>query len=84
VQELGSGKTRVETLTGLGFRPRVLASHKLDDGISAARLLLARCWFDGEKCARGLEALRHYRCMGLREGAEERMPKIRYDDRGVV
>ena len=62
VQELGSGKTRVETLTALGFRPRVLASHKLDDGISAARLLLARCWFDAEKCARGLEALRHYRC----------------------
>ena len=113
VQELGSGKTRVETLTALGFRPRVLASHKLDDGIGAARLLLARCWFDGEKCARGLEALRHYRCewdprrqafrerplhdwashgadafrylaMGLREGREERMPAIRYDDRGVV
>jgi phage terminase large subunit len=113
VQELGSGKTRVETLTALGFRPRVLASHKLDDGISAARLLLARCWFDAEKCARGLEALRHYRCewdprrqafrerplhdwashgadafrylaMGLREGREERMPKIRYDDRGIV
>src|SRR5882724_4273269 len=113
VQELGSGKTRVETLTALGFRPRVLANHKLDDGISAARLLLARCWFDGEKCARGLEALRHYRCewdprrqalrdrplhdwsshaadafrylaMGLREGREERMPVIRYDDRGVV
>jgi hypothetical protein len=62
VHELGSGKTRVETLTALGFRPRVLASHKLDDGISAARLLLARCWFDAEKCARGLKALRHYRC----------------------
>jgi phage terminase large subunit len=113
VQELGSGKTRVETLTALGFRPRVLPSHKLDDGISAARLLLARSWFDAEKCARGLEALRHYRCewdprrqafrerplhdwashgadafrylaMGLREGREERMPVIRYDDRGVV
>lgn len=113
VQELGSGKTRVETLTGLGFRPRVLAAHKLEDGISAARLLLARCWFDAERCARGLEALRHYRCewdarrqtfrerplhdwashgadafrylaMGLREEREERMPPIRYDDRGIV
>ena len=61
VQELGSGKTRVETLTALGFRPRVLDAHKLDDGISAARLLLPRCWFDAAKCARGLEALRHYR-----------------------
>jgi hypothetical protein len=62
VQEMGSGKTRVETLTALGFRPRVLDVHKLEDGISAARLLLPRCWFDAEKCARGIEALRHYRC----------------------
>ena len=113
VQELGSGKTRVETLTALGFRPRVLEAHKLDDGINAARLLLARCWFDAENCSRGLEALRHYRCewdarrqafrahplhdwashgadafrylaMGLREGRDERMPKLRYDDRGIV
>ena len=53
VQELGSGKTRVETLTSLGFRPRVLASHKLDDGISAARLLLARCWFDAGSARAG-------------------------------
>ena len=62
VQELGSGKTRVETLTALGIRPRVLAQHRLEDGINEVRLLLPRCWFDAEKCARGLEALRHYRC----------------------
>jgi hypothetical protein len=62
VQELGNGKTRVETLTALGFRPRVLDGHKREDGISTARLLLPRCWFDAERCARGLEALRHYRC----------------------
>jgi hypothetical protein len=62
VQELGSGKTRVETLTALGFRPRVLDGHKREDGIGAVRLLLARCWFDAETCARGLETLRHYRC----------------------
>jgi len=61
VQELGSGKTRVETLTALGIRPRVLGQHKVEDGINAARLLLPRCWFDAERCARGLEALRHYR-----------------------
>ena len=61
VQELGSGKTRVETLTSLGIRPRVLNAHRVEDGINAVRLLLPRCWFDAEKCARGLEALRHYR-----------------------
>jgi hypothetical protein len=61
VQEMGSGKTRVETLQGLGIRPRVLDAHRLEDGIDQVRLLLPRCWFDAEKCARGLEALRHYR-----------------------
>ena len=62
VQELGSGKTRLETLAALCIRPRVLRQHKVPDGINAVRLLLPRCWFDSEKCARGLEALRHYRC----------------------
>jgi hypothetical protein len=61
VQEMGSGKTRVETLQGLGIRPRVLDAHRREDGIDQVRLLLPRCWFDAEKCARGLEALRHYR-----------------------
>ena len=61
VQELGSGKTRVETLTSLGIRPRVLNAHRVEDGINAVRLLLPRCWFDAEKCTHGLEALRHYR-----------------------
>jgi len=62
VQEMGSGKTRVETLQSLGIRPRVLDAHRLEDGINEVRLLLPRCWFDAERCARGLEALRHYRC----------------------
>jgi hypothetical protein len=61
VQELGSGKTRVETLTSLGIRPRVLSAHRVEDGINAVRRLLPRCWFDAESCARGLEALRNYR-----------------------
>ena len=61
VQELGSGKTRVETLTALGIRPRVLSAHRVEDGIHAVRQLLPRCWFDAEACARGIEALRNYR-----------------------
>ncbi len=26
------------------------------------RLVLNRCWFDAEKCARGVECLKQYRC----------------------
>ncbi|MCI0429074.1 MAG: hypothetical protein L0210_00825 [Rhodospirillales bacterium] len=61
VQEMGSGKTRVETLQSLGVWPRVLENGSLEDGINEVRKLLPRCWFDAANCARGLEALRHYR-----------------------
>lgn len=61
ISELGTGRTRVETLRSLGVAPRVLPRGSIEDGINAARLLLARCWFDAEKCARGIEALRQYR-----------------------
>jgi phage terminase large subunit len=61
VKELGSGRTRIETLIGLGRKPELVPSHKVDDGINAARLTLARCFFDRTKCADGLEALRQYK-----------------------
>ena len=35
VQELGSGKTRVETLTALGIRPRVLSAHRQQECASS-------------------------------------------------
>ena len=62
VRELGTGKTRREMLESMGLR-RVEIAPKLavEDGIQAARVLLARCWFDREKCARGIETLKNYR-----------------------
>ena len=60
VRELGTGRTRVETLKRLGRHPRVVAGHTLEDGINAARETLPRCWFDRERCQVGLRALRHY------------------------
>ena len=59
-RELGTGKSRVETLQGLGLRPTVLPRHKLDDGIHAARMLIRKSVFDRVKCERGLNALRNY------------------------
>jgi len=61
VREWGTGKTRVETLIELGYRPSVVPGHKLEDGINGGRRLLKRTRFDAARCAEGLECLRQYR-----------------------
>lgn len=63
VADLSTGRSRLQTLGALGIAGRVLPREpNIEDGINAARNLLPRCWFDADKCARGLEALRQYRC----------------------
>jgi hypothetical protein len=62
VKELGTGKSRLETLDALGVNNISIAPKlSIDDGIQSARSMLNRCWFDEEKCGRGVEALRQYR-----------------------
>jgi phage terminase large subunit len=61
VKELGSGKSRLETLEALGVSPVTIAPQLMvDDGIQAARSMLKNCWFDAERCDRGIDALRQY------------------------
>jgi hypothetical protein len=60
-RELGTGKSREETLRALGLRKLyILPRWSVDDGIHAVRMTLPKCWFDEVKCKKGLEALRHY------------------------
>jgi phage terminase large subunit len=61
VRELGTGKTRLETARSMGLKFTVVKQHSVDDGIEAVRNILSRCWFDAEKCERGIESLRQYR-----------------------
>jgi len=61
VKELSSGRSRLEMLRGLGIRGRVVPKIPIDDGINAVRAILPRCWFDKDKCNKGIEALRQYR-----------------------
>jgi len=61
VRELGTGKSRLETLRELGITVKVAPKLSVEDGINAVRRILSRCWFDKEKCAEGLRALRQYR-----------------------
>lgn len=59
-RELGTGKTRQETLAELGLRTRIVPRQTIADGIHAVRMLLPKCWFDRDKCSRGISALKNY------------------------
>jgi len=61
VRELGTGHSRVEQAQALGLHFFVAPRLSLEDGLSAVRTLLPRCWFDSEKCQAGIEALMHYK-----------------------
>lgn len=60
VKELGTGRSRVETLADYGIKATVLPNQRLEDGINAARGIFSRCWFDAEKCRDGVNSLRLY------------------------
>jgi hypothetical protein len=53
--------SRRQMLHDLGISVSVVGKHSLEDGIAAARKLIHRTVFDGEKCAEGIKALRQYR-----------------------
>lgn len=62
IKELGSGKSRVEVARELGLNFEWPETNPgVSAGIDAARLILNRCWFDEDKCAPLVEALRQYR-----------------------
>ena len=61
VRELGSGKSRIETLEDLGIRDIDIAPDLLiDDGIQQVRTLLDKCWIDEKKCEKGIDCLLNY------------------------
>lgn len=60
VRELGSGKSRVETLAELGITARTVANIPVEDGIEAARGIIPITAFDAEKCSYGLKCLMSY------------------------
>lgn len=61
VRELTSGVTRIDTAASFGIYFRVVERFSLEDGINAVRMMLPKCWFDGPKTTRGVEALQHYK-----------------------
>lgn len=61
-KELGTGKTRLEVLEGLGLNNLTVAPmHRVEDGINAVRVMLPKCWFDKQKTERLIDCLKLYR-----------------------
>lgn len=60
VRELGTGKSRLETARNLGIKFSIVPKLSISDGIEAARNILNSCWFDIDKCKRGIDALKSY------------------------
>jgi phage terminase large subunit len=59
---LAAGRTIQEQLRSVfPGKVTILPRLSIADGIAAARAIFPRCWFDAQKCADGLQALRHYR-----------------------
>lgn len=61
--ELGTGRTIQEQLQAVFGTERVRCAKRLSipDKLAAVRAIFGRCWFDREKCADGIQSLRHYR-----------------------
>jgi phage terminase large subunit len=61
VHEIGSGLTRKETAESMGIRPiHVAPRQDVLDGINAVRMKLPLCFFDKERCKKGINALISY------------------------
>lgn len=59
-RDLGTGKTRQEIFQSLGLRTRIIPKNSLEDGIDATRRIISRCWWDANRCDRGINSLKSY------------------------
>jgi phage terminase large subunit len=60
-REMGTGRSRVETMRSLGLKPMLVPGHSVDDGINAARRTLPLCVFHPRCEEGGVSALEQYR-----------------------
>jgi phage terminase large subunit len=60
-EHLSADKTPAGLARAAGFQVRVLPRTPINIGIDAARTLFPNAWFDQQKCADGIHALRHYK-----------------------
>lgn len=59
-REIGTGRTRQETLREFGLKTTIVPRQSVDDGINAVRLAFSHCYFDKVKTKDGVNALKNY------------------------
>jgi phage terminase large subunit len=55
------GRSIQQQVEAAGFKVSIVPSLSIADGIAAGRSIFNRCWLDKDKCADGIQALKHYR-----------------------
>ena len=60
-KQLGTGKSIEEIMRAAGWRVNIVPMLSIEDGINAVRTIFPNLWFDEDKCADGLQCIRHYR-----------------------
>ncbi len=61
VREFSTGKSRKDLAFDLGIDFQVAPKLKVMDGIDTVRTTLHKCWFDENKCKKGIDSLLQYR-----------------------
>lgn len=61
IKEWGTGRTRVETMAGMGLNPMLVPLASIGDGINAVRRVLPLCVFHPRCEEEGIAALEQYR-----------------------
>ena len=59
-KQLNIGKSSWDVARELGLTFQIVQRHEVQYGIDEARSIIPQCWFDEDKCFRGLEALEHF------------------------
>lgn len=74
-RNLDTGDTTIKTMGDLGLLATLIKRSSLESGVENVREVLARTWFDSEKCDRGIQALSHYKKKNLATSKEETAEK---------
>jgi len=83
-KQLGTGRSIEELMRAAGMKVEVVDRLSIADGINAARSIFGQCYFDGDKTADGLQALRHYRYEQVEEhGILKKLPLHNWASHGA-